>query len=181
MPELPLLGASLSDGGVVVRPFAERDIPEILIAYQEDPELHRRLGQRRPPSGAELGRAAEQAESDRRHGRRLWLTITLEGQDRCVGQVNLHSIRWEGGREAGGGRGELALWVAPGVRRRGHAHRALSLAACWLLEHAPLSRLELLVDPGNEPMKRTAAAVGARLEPRTELLRYVLERPARER
>ena len=40
---------------------AERDIPEILIAYQDDPELHMRLGLERPPSGAELGRQMEEA------------------------------------------------------------------------------------------------------------------------
>ena len=44
-----------------VRPAAERDIPEVLIAYQDDPELHLRMGEERAPSGAELGRLAERA------------------------------------------------------------------------------------------------------------------------
>src|SRR6516164_7166506 len=55
MSPFPRLADPLTDGQVVLRDYAERDIPEILIAYQDDPRLHQRLGQNRPPSGAELG------------------------------------------------------------------------------------------------------------------------------
>ena len=65
----------LTDGVVALRPAAERDIPEILIAYQDDPELHLRLGEERPPSGAELGRLAERAASGPRRRARVTLTI----------------------------------------------------------------------------------------------------------
>jgi|SRR5579875_1983464 len=182
MSELPLLDAPLRAGGVALRPYAERDIPEILIAYQDDPQLHRLLGQARPPSAAQLGRTAEAAEADRRRGLALWLTICRDGEDRCIGQVSLHSLDWTAAS------GELSLWLAPGERGCGHGRRALSLAARWLLEHASLSRLELLVDPANEPMKRTAAAVGARVEAASstagrsgaQMLRYVLTHPQRE-
>jgi RimJ/RimL family protein N-acetyltransferase len=156
MPELPLLERPLRADRLAVRPYAERDIPEILIAYQDDPELHRCLGQRRPPSGAELGRAAEEAERDRLRGRRLWLTITEDRDDRCLGQVNLHTIRWQSRQ------GELALWVAPAARRRGYGSQALALAADWLLRHTSLRRLDLVLAADNEPMLRTALAAGAR-------------------
>jgi RimJ/RimL family protein N-acetyltransferase len=156
MPHLPLPATILRAGGVALRSAAERDIPEILIAYQDDPQLHHRLGQRRPPSGAELGRAAEMADADRLQGRRLELTICEDGADRCVGGVTLHSLDWPAGR------GELSLWVAFGLRRRGYGSAALALAAGWLIEYAPLSCLELCIDADNEPMLRTAAAAGAR-------------------
>ena len=57
MPAIPALAAPLTDGDLMVRASAERDIPEILIAYQDDPTLHVRLGLERPPSGAQLGAA----------------------------------------------------------------------------------------------------------------------------
>jgi ribosomal-protein-alanine N-acetyltransferase len=153
--ELPALQHPLIGESIALRPFAERDIPEILIAYQDDPELHVRLGERRPPSGAELGRAAEGAESDRRCGRRLALTVVALGADVCVGQLVVHTVRWQE-RCA-----ELALWVAPGVRRRGYGKQALGLAARWLGAVSELTSLQLRVDAENEAMLRTAAAAGA--------------------
>src|SRR5205085_729432 len=59
VPGFPQLDRPLANGEVIVRLGAERDIPEVLIAYQDDRALHLRLGQERPPSGAELGRRAE--------------------------------------------------------------------------------------------------------------------------
>jgi RimJ/RimL family protein N-acetyltransferase len=168
VPELPLLERELRGECAALRPYAERDIPEILIAYQDDPELHLRLGERRPPSGAELGREFECAEAERRAGRRLLLTITAPGDDRCLGRVAVHSVDWK--RRCA----ELALWVAPGARRQGRGSEALALAARWLLAHGGLARLELRISPRNEAMVRAAAAAGAvRLgEAEAGLLRY---------
>ena len=59
MPAFPELTEPLHGERVALRYAAERDIPEILIAHQDDPELHVRLGLVRPPSGAELGRRIE--------------------------------------------------------------------------------------------------------------------------
>ncbi|HEY2438388.1 MAG TPA: hypothetical protein VGH93_14495, partial [Solirubrobacteraceae bacterium] len=92
MPSFPDLQVPLTDGTVSVRMAAERDIPEILIAYQDDPRLHVRLGERRPPSGAELGRRAERAEHDRLAGRGLSLTVVEAGDDTCRGQIDVHRV-----------------------------------------------------------------------------------------
>ena len=59
MPSFPGLEQPLTDGVVSVRLSAERDIPEVLIAYQDDRGLHLALGEDRPPSGAALGRRAD--------------------------------------------------------------------------------------------------------------------------
>jgi ribosomal-protein-alanine N-acetyltransferase len=155
MPMLPEPDQLLSGERVALRRFAERDIPEILIAYQDDPELHARLGERRPPSGAELGRRAERAEEDRRRGRRLTLTVVPAGGERCVGQLGVHTLDWERGRA------ELALWIAPGVRRRGYGAEALRLGAGWLLARTSLERLQIRIAPDNVAMQRTALAAGA--------------------
>lgn len=154
MPSFPDLQDALSDGTVSVRMAAERDIPEILIAYQDDPALHLRMGNPRPPSGAELGRRAERAEHDRLAGSAISLTVTETGEDTCVGQIDVHRVDWEHARA------ELGVWVAPAHRRRGMARRALALVGPWLLTEAGLQRVELLTQVDNQPMRSAAQAAG---------------------
>ena len=157
MPSFPDL-EPLSNGAVSVRLAAERDIPEVLIAYQDDPELHLRMGEARPPSGAELGRRVERAAADRAAGRAMTLTIVTAGSDLCIGQVNVHHVDWENARA------ELAVWVAPQARGRGFAPAALRMVGTWLLRECGFERVQLLTERDNEPMLRAAAAAGFRRE-----------------
>jgi RimJ/RimL family protein N-acetyltransferase len=154
MPAIPELTGTLTDGVVSLRLYAERDIPEILIAYQDDPHLHERLGQARPPSGAELGSESERAAGERAAGLRVSLTLLEPGSDVCVGRVIADELAWNDGRA------ELKVWVAPGHRGCGLAPAALRLAAGWLFDRCGFVRAGLRVDPANEPMLRAAAAAG---------------------
>src|SRR5947209_3670654 len=154
MPSLPLLEDPIADSGVALRDAAERDIPEILIAHQDDPELHVRLGLPRPPSGAELGRQMELADRERVAGARVRLTILDPGSDDCRGRVSVHNIDWNQGRA------ELGIWLAPQARGRGLAPAALQLAARWLFEDWGLERLDVLTEPDNEPMLDAARSAG---------------------
>ena len=154
MPAIPPLPQRLSDGVVALRFTTERDIPEILIAYQEDPLLHVRMSHQRPPSGAELGRALEQAEPERQTGTRASLTIIQPPDQDCRGLVSVHTIEWQQGRA------ELGVWVAPRHRGRGIARRALGLTAAWLFEAGRLERLELFTDTDNAAMLCAGAAAG---------------------
>jgi RimJ/RimL family protein N-acetyltransferase len=154
MPSFPELPEPLTDGSVAVRLAAERDIPEVLIAYQDDPELHRRMVEERPPTGAELGRRAERAESDRVAGTGLTLTILEPGDDTCRGQIYVHQVDWDNARA------ELAVWVSPERRGRRLARHALTLAAEWLLRDGGLQRVHLLTEPDNESMVRAAKGAG---------------------
>jgi RimJ/RimL family protein N-acetyltransferase len=158
MTALPWPPQTLSDGLVSLRLTAERDIPEILIAYQDDRQLHEQLGQRRPPSGADLGRACEQSPGELAAGLRLRLTICESGRDACLGQVAIGQLDWENLR------GEIIVWVAPRSRRRGYAGAALRLAAGWALTQCGIVRLSLIVAPDNEGMLSAAAAAGAQRE-----------------
>lgn len=154
MPLFPEMIEPLTDGSVIVRFATERDIPEVLIAYQDDPELHLRMVEQRPPSGADLGRRAERAEVDRITGRSLTMTILESGQDTCRGQIYVHQVEWEDARA------ELGIWVSPQWRGRGLATRALTLVGPWLLREARLERVQVLTEPGNESMIRAARAAG---------------------
>ena len=153
MARIPPLERPLSDNVVAIRDAAERDIPEILIAHQDDPRMHVSFGAERPPSGAELGRQMEREPELRATGARATWTILEPGSDVCRGQVNLHHIDSEHAR------GELGIWLAPQVRGRGLAQHALRLISGWLFAGA-LERVQLLTDPANEAMIRSATAAG---------------------
>jgi RimJ/RimL family protein N-acetyltransferase len=154
MRSIPAPPERLEDSEIALRLAAERDIPETLIAYQDDPQMHHRLGEARPPSGAELGRRMEQAAADMDQGLGVRLTIIEAGSDDCRGQVIGHGFDWENHRA------EIAIWVAPQRRSRGVARRALNLAAQWLFAACGLKRIAILTEPDNEPMLRAARAAG---------------------
>lgn len=154
MPAFPDLSEALSDGSVKLRLYAERDIPEILIAYQDDPQLYLRIGEARPPSGAELGRRAERAEAERVAGAQVRLTVLKPSSDICAGQLSVHRVDWDHARA------ELGIWLAPQVRGRGIASKALALASQWLLGPCGLERVQVLTEPSNAPMIGAAQAAG---------------------
>ncbi|MFZ0384109.1 MAG: GNAT family protein [Solirubrobacteraceae bacterium] len=154
MPSFPRFPAPLSDDGVQLRLAAERDIPEILIAHQDDAQLFAQLRMQRPPSGAELGRRSELADTERSLGARLWLTILEPGSDLCRGQIDVHAA------ELHYGRAELDIWIAPQHRHQGLGSTALALAGRWLITEAGLARVQLFIEPGNGPMLATAAKAG---------------------
>jgi [ribosomal protein S5]-alanine N-acetyltransferase len=158
MRSIPQLTEPLTDGRVRVRMATERDIPEILIAYQDDPQLHVRLGEERPPSGAQLGSRAEETAAALTDGTHVELTITEPDADDCVGQVFAVHFDWEHLRA------ELGIWLAPQVRGRRMAPPALKLIAGWLFDACGLRRLQLFTHPDNEPMLRAAAAAGFQYE-----------------
>jgi RimJ/RimL family protein N-acetyltransferase len=158
MPGFPTLTVPLSDDLVALRDFTERDIPDILIAYEDDPTLHQRIGQERPPSGAQLGRWAETESADRRVGAHATLTVTRPGRDLCCGQVNVHHADWEHRRV------EVGVWLAPQARGQGLGRRALRLAAQWLLTEGGLARVQLITEADNTAMIAAAQAAGFTFE-----------------
>jgi RimJ/RimL family protein N-acetyltransferase len=112
------------------------------------------MGERRPPSGAELGRREEGAAAERAAGTYLALTVVEPGFDVCVGQIYVHDLDWDNARA------ELGMWLAPHARGRGTSARALRLASEWLLRSCGLERLEILTEPDNQAMIGAARAAG---------------------
>jgi RimJ/RimL family protein N-acetyltransferase len=126
MPSFPVPAGPLTDGVVALRLSAERDIPEVLIAYQDDPRLAGSLGERRPPSGAALGSRAEDAAVKLEAGRAVVFTILEADGDVCLGEVRVDEVDWRDRRA------RLTVWVAPASRGRGYAGRSARLARGWL-------------------------------------------------
>jgi [ribosomal protein S5]-alanine N-acetyltransferase len=154
MTSFPRLDDPLIDGGVALRDYEERDIPEILIAYQDDPRLHLLNREDRPPSGAELGSRAEREAGARSAGERVTLTVLEPGDDTCRGQIRVENVDWDHRRA------ELMIWLAPQVRGRGVGQKALRLAGQWLLETCGLARVEILAEPENLAALHAAEAAG---------------------
>jgi RimJ/RimL family protein N-acetyltransferase len=154
MPSIPLLEGRLGDDVVELRVIAEWDIPEVLIAHQDDREMYRRLGLEKPPTGAKLGSEVESYADDLAVGRRVSLTIVEPGRNDCRGRVDAHGIDWDAGSA------ELGIWVAPDFRRRGFARHALKLTSSWLFQNAGLRKLTLITEADNEPLLHAAAGAG---------------------
>jgi RimJ/RimL family protein N-acetyltransferase len=135
MPSIPEPPDRIADALVELRPIAEWDIPEVLIAHQDDPELHRRLGLSRPPTGAQLGSEVDDEQARRLAGDGVRLAIVEPGSNDCRGRVEVGAINWER-RSA-----NVRVWVAPQLRGRGYEQRAAELAADWLRSSVGLREL----------------------------------------
>jgi RimJ/RimL family protein N-acetyltransferase len=122
---IPARPALLRAETVALRPISDWDIPEILIAHQDDPELAAALGLDRPPTAAQLGREVERAAADWRAGL-IKLTVLVPGCEDCRGRlvVDMRDPAPAGVRPL--------IWIAPGWRGRGLARGALALASDWL-------------------------------------------------
>jgi RimJ/RimL family protein N-acetyltransferase len=154
MHSFPELEQPLCSEQVELRFEAERDIPDILIAHQDDPALYVRLGLERPPSAAELGRRNEREPGARADGIGVRFTILEPGSDICRGQLDIHRVEWDDLRA------EAGIWVAPAFRGRGLAPAALRVTGGWLFDACGLARLELLTEPDNLAMIAAAQAAG---------------------
>lgn len=169
MSAIPEPPQRLSDGVVELRAISEWDIPEVLIAHQDDPRMHLALGLDRPPTGAQLGREVEVSERRRLAGDGVALTIVTPGSDDCIGRIDV-TLRPAAPAAAadpaapaqspGQTAGELRIWVSPQRRGIGVGRRALRLAAMWLLGEAGFERLTIDVPQGNVALERAATAAG---------------------
>ncbi len=145
--------------GLLLRPWAEDDIPALLIAHQ-DPVMRRWL--RRPVTSAGQARdIIAKHEAARRAGTSFSFAVQVidpgGGTADPVGGV---SVRGLGGDTA---RGEVGYWTAPGARGQGIAPRALSAVCVWAFQlprARPLEGLELIHAIGNQASCRVAAKAG---------------------
>jgi RimJ/RimL family protein N-acetyltransferase len=131
-PEPP---ARLSSPTVELRPISDWDIPEILIAHQDDRDLAASLGVSRAPSGAQLGQEVESAAADWAAGT-LKLTLCQPGSDDCRGRLTIDAL------DPAAGTARATVWVAPQLRGRGLARAALELAGDWLARSCGIHQLQ---------------------------------------
>jgi RimJ/RimL family protein N-acetyltransferase len=142
----------LTDGYVRLRPLARDDSPAFLAASR-DSAITRNTN---TPA------FVEETEAQAWIAERTWRTegpwrfaVTEPDADEAIGYIGLRVVDWNG---------QIGYWVRPEDRGRGVATRALRLLARWALETAGFERVQLLVEPENQPSRRVAENAGFRAE-----------------
>lgn len=149
-----MVNASLSDGIVTLRPADAGDLGAIEVGLH-DPEVVRWLGQ---PRGRAIDVIA--LNEQRRVDGSPTLAIT-EATGDCLGLV------WVNRHRSDRAIGYVGYWLLPSGRGRGLATRAVRLITRWAIQDLGVTRLRVLVEPGNGPSQRVAEQAGFR---RVELL-----------
>ena len=143
----------LSDGTVRLRPWRDADVPDLVEACR-DPEIPRWTVVPNSYSGSD-GRAFVAAQNERlSRGEAAPLAVVGAGGGDFLGSVEITLL------DRRSGRGEIGYWVARWARRQGVALSAVRLVSAWAISDLGVERLELLIEPGNEPSQRVAEAAG---------------------
>ena len=148
------MSANLSDGTVILRPWARDDVDEMIKSLDGDDEIARWLDQIPQPytrrdALAYIGGAAGNERETR-------FAITDAASGRVLGSVG---ASWnESGDVA-----EIGYWTRADARGRGSTTRAVRLVARWAFD-AGAARVQLRADVENTPSRRVAEKVGFTLE-----------------
>jgi signal transduction histidine kinase/RimJ/RimL family protein N-acetyltransferase len=150
-PEPPL-----SDDEVVLRLPRPDDAPAIAAACV-DPDIARWIPVPVPYTPEDAVAFLEAAADGWRTGLELAFAIEERATATLVGMISLQA-------GATASRAALGYWLAPPVRGRGLATRAVRLLAAWAFEDPGLERLELMTLVGNDASGRVALRAGFRRE-----------------
>ena len=144
----------LGDGGILLRPFTERDL-DGLVAACNDPETQRWIAVLPSPYTVDDGREfINQTTTAWERERDAMYCIADAATDRLLGGCGLH------GRDAWAGVAEIGYHVAPWARRRGVATAAARLLAQWGLDVLKLARVQILADTRNPGSCGVATRLG---------------------
>lgn len=153
MPVIPLPDPPLTDGAILLRLWREDDVAHLTAALQ-DPEIPRWTTIPSPYAEHDAREYLARTEPDRLVGRELGLAVVGVEGGAMLGGCGLSRFDWPD-RKC-----EIGYWVVKEERGRTVGTRAVRLLSHWALGPLGLERLELLVDPGNEPSNRLAISAG---------------------
>ena len=153
-PALPTAPPPLGDGTIVLRPYAERDIADLVRACNDPETLRWLTALPKPYTDADAREFLAQAATGWETNYDALYCIADAAGDRFLGGVGLH------GDEAWAGVAEIGYHVAPWARRRGIATAAALLVAHWGLEVLGLARIQILADTRNAASCGVAAKLG---------------------
>lgn len=145
----------LSRPPVVLRPFSAADTPAVREAAL-DPLIPLITTVPAVPDDTTLRAYLDRQQARAATGRGYSLAIADAATNEAVGQIGL----WP----HDDGRASIGYWIAPSARRRGYASHALQALSQWGLGVLDVARLELYIEPDNEPSWRTAERAGYQRE-----------------
>ncbi len=147
----------LETGRLVLRPFEERDVPEVQAACA-DPGTRTWLLLPDPYTLDEArAYCLEYAPRALSSGGVVWAGVD-RATGRLVGSFELKGTDWRVRST------EIGYWVAPWARGRGYATEAVRTIARWVLREQGFARLELRAATGNLASQRVARKAGFRRE-----------------
>lgn len=150
---IPLDRCPLTDGVVTLRPFERSDARAVAAACR-DPEIPRWTFMPEHLTVPQAREWIDRAHDTWRRARAVRFAI-VDARDRSfLGQVGIGNLNWE--QQVG----EVFYWVAAAARHRGVATRAVRLVTRWAFETLDLARVEITVDPRNDPSQRVAVGAG---------------------
>lgn len=142
----------LRDGDLVLRPWAEDDVPALVEACN-DPEITRWIPLIPVPYTEADAFAFVRGEARPELDHSFAVTEAASVVGSIGMSLNSHGYR-----------GHIGYWVAAPARGRGVCSRALRVLCAWALGELRLQRLELITDPDNLASQRCAEKVGFRRE-----------------
>jgi RimJ/RimL family protein N-acetyltransferase len=149
---------ALADDAIRLDPLAEALAPELGWVLEGDPDTARFTRIPANPDAdflhAWLGRY-ERAWDD---GSAAGFAVRAAGTGDVIGFAGFVQL------ELDKQEGEIGYVVAPAARGRGAGGRAVGLLTRWGFDVLGLQRIELRIDPANEPSARIARRTGYRLE-----------------
>jgi RimJ/RimL family protein N-acetyltransferase len=162
--ELAPPGSALTDGVVLLRPWADEDVPALVAAIDGDPEISAWLELIPQPYTVSEARAwVALATSMWRERSGSPFAVLADGE--VVGGVGVNWIDREQGV------GDIGYWLKREVRGRGYTTRAVRLAAEWAFS-VGCERLQLRADAENEASLRVAERAGFKREGIQRSARY---------
>jgi ribosomal-protein-alanine N-acetyltransferase len=150
----PLRVPTLVSPPVILRPFAESDLPMVCEA-SADPLIPSVTSVPRAYT-EESGRAFIQRQHERAAGGDGFSFVIAEDGDPTVGIGSIGL--WL--HEIDSGRASAGYWLVAGARGRGLAAHALRSVVSFGFEDLSIPRLHLFVEPWNVASARTAQAAG---------------------
>lgn len=149
---------------LLVRPWQEQDIPEVLRCCQ-DPEIQRWTTVPTPYRVCDAEKFVREITlNGRRLGTDAIFGVFLRETGQIAGAAGVHGITANSPQGPGMTRhGEIGYWAAPDTRCRGYLTEAVREIARWSFEELGLHRLVWQAYDGNAGSRRVAEKAGFRI------------------
>ena len=154
MARLPTPEIGLTDGVVLLRPWRDSDVPQLVEACR-DPEIPKWTAVDDPytEADAQAWVRGEIAAGEPPGDRVSFAVAEPDDDERLLAAMSIQRI-------FRGATGEIGYWTAPWARGRGVMTSAVRLLAKWSFEEFELRRIELIIAVENAGSNRVAEKAG---------------------